>query len=464
TQVTAYRADGKRFQFTLRSGAWVPDGDVADTLTQSLDPALHYTTGWRYQVAADDSVESYDGSGNPTSIRSRSGLVQTYVYSDGTDGSTSGKGGFILDAAGNPTTGVLPVGQLLRVVDHFGRSLGFGYDGNYRMVKMTDPAGGAYIYGYDAKDNIVSVTYPGGAQRQYMYNEPALNGGVDRPNLLTGIVDENGQRFASFQYDQNGRGIVTTHHAGTADVERYQLSYPVSGAQTSVTDPLGTVRSFGFQAVVGAVKNTALSQPERGATTAATTYDANGNVASRTDFNGNLASYSYDLARNLETSRTEAAGTPQARTISTSWHPTLRLPAAVAEPLRIASYVYNGDGAARCGVQADGTTLVPGVMCSKTLQATTDATGAAGFGATPSGSPRTWAYTYDRNGSVLTMDGPRTDVSDVTTYTYYANNDPDVGRRGNVATVTNALGHVTSITGYNAVGQPTTIVDPNALV
>src|SRR5581483_9190214 len=128
TQVTAYRADGKRFQFTLRSGAWVPDGDVADTLTQSLDPALHYTTGWRYQVAADDSVESYDGSGNPTSIRSRSGLVQSFVYSDGSDGAASGRGGFFLDAAGNPTPAVLPAKILLRVADHFGRALAFGYD------------------------------------------------------------------------------------------------------------------------------------------------------------------------------------------------------------------------------------------------------------------------------------------------------------------------------------------------
>ena len=32
---------------------------------------------------------------------------------------------------------------------------------------------------------------------------------------------------------------------------------------------------------------------------------------------------------------------------------------------------------------------------------------------------RTWTYTYNSFGQVLTEDGPRTDVSDVTTYTYY---------------------------------------------
>ena len=147
----------------------------------------------------------------------------------------------------------------------------------------------------------------------------------------------------------------------------------------------------------------------------ARTYDANGNVASRTDFNGNLTNYTYDLARNLETSRTEGLtgrrGTPQTRTISTQWHPTFRLPAAIAEPLRITTNIYDADGTA-CGAR--------GALCSRSVQATTDANGSQGFSATPSGAPRTWTYTYNANGSVLTMNGPRTDVADVTTYTYYA--------------------------------------------
>lgn len=37
------------------------------------------------------------------------------------------------------------------------------------------------------------------------------------------------------------------------------------------------------------------------ASASALTYDANGNVVTRKDFNGKLTSYSYDLTRNLET-------------------------------------------------------------------------------------------------------------------------------------------------------------------
>jgi YD repeat-containing protein len=97
------------------------------------------------------------------------------------------------------------------------------------------------------------------------------------------------------------------------------------------------------------------------------------------------------------------------------------------------------------------------------VQATTDANGAQGFSATLAGTPRTWTYTYNANGSVLTVNGPRTDVSDITTYAYYANDDIDPAKRGNVATITNAAGQTTSITAYNPHGQPLTIVDPNTL-
>jgi YD repeat-containing protein len=453
----------------LQAGVWSPDADVADVLTEFKD-SNQIRTGWTLRRAANDDLESYDASGNLIAIQTRTGLTQSLTYTDGTNGATSGNGGFVLDSAGNPTSAVLQLGLLLRVADNFGRTLTFGYDQFSHIVKITDPAGGIFLYGYAAQTsltNLTSVTYPDGHQRQYEYNEPAQTGGANLPYSLTGITDENGARFATFGYDSSGRAIQTVHDAGGSNADRYQLTYNTPGVQTTITDPLGTQRTYGFQTIVGVIKNNALTQPSAsgiGTASNATTYDANGNIASQTDFNSNLTNYSYDLTRNLETSRTEAFGSPQARTISTQWHPTFRLPVKVAEPLRITTYVYNGDGGAQCGFLADSVTLVPGVLCSKTIQPTTDATGTAGFGATSSGTPRTWTHTYNANGSVLTADGPRTDVSDVTTTTYYSNTDADFGKRGNVATITNALGHVTSISAYNAHGQPLTIVDPNGMI
>jgi YD repeat-containing protein len=444
--VRAERPSGQvlTFQAPPSGNAYVADADVADRLERLTD-ASGALTGWKYVAAADDSAELYGPTGQLLSITSRAGLTTTFTYSTGTTP---------LQIA--PTTGLL-----IAVTDALGRSLNYAYDSQQRVVAMTDPAGGNYGFAYDASGNLVSITFPDTMVRAFTYNEGAFTQGTALLNALTGITDENATRFATFAYDTQGRA-VSSEHAGGAD--RVTVDYPSSSART-LTDTLGVPRSYGIANVLGVFKNTGITgAPCPSCGPAARTFDANGNVASKTDWNGNVTSYSYDLTRNLPTSRAEAAGTPQARTISTQWHPSFRLPAKVAEPLRITTYVYNGDGGVQCGFEADGVALVPGVLCSKTIQPTSDATGAAGFGATPMGTARTWTYSYNANGSVLTMDGPRTDASDVTTTTYYSNTDADTGKRGNVATISNALGHTTSITAYNTHGQPLTIVDPNGMI
>jgi YD repeat-containing protein len=70
------------------------------------------------------------------------------------------------------------------------------------------------------------------------------------------------------------------------------------------------------------------------------------------------------------------------------------------------------------------------------------------------GRTRVWTYTYDTTGLVTSVDGPRTDVADVTTYTY---------TNGNLTSITNALSQVTNMTAYNSRGLPTTIVDANGV-
>jgi len=444
----AFRPDGKVFQFNLVGGAWVPDTSSNYRLTAT-------PSGWTLYVPDGDETETYNLAGLLLSIRSRAGLTQTVTYSDG---STGPNGGFILTDGGQPTQIAMPLGAPIRVTDNFGRTLSFGYNAALRVVAVTDPSGGLYRFTYGTtNNNLATITFPDGTVKTFVYNEPENTRGANLVNALTGIIDENNSRFATFQYDGQ-ENVVSTEHSGA---ERYQLSY--ANLVTTVTDPLNTPRSYGFQLTFNTFKNVGISGlacPACGPMSQI--FDANGNVASRTDWNGNVADYGYDLTRNLEISRTEAFDTPQARTITTQWHPTFRLPVKLAEPLRITTYVYNGDGGANCGAATDGTP-VPGVLCSKTVQPTTDTTGSSGFGATSAGIPQTWSYTYNANGSMLSMDGPRTDVSDITLYAYYANNDADPGRRGNIASITNALGHTTQIISYNAHGQPLTVVDPNGL-
>ena len=169
------------------------------------------------------------------------------------------------------------------------------------------------------------------------------------------------------------------------------------------------------------------------------TFDANGNLATRRDRNGTQTTYTHDLARNLEISRTEAYGTALARTITTQWHSAYRLPTKIVAP----SGVAGGSEVTDYAYDAQGNLL------RKTV--------------TAGGTTRQWVMTYDTAGRVLTVDGPRTDVADVTTYTYYGATDPCGGCRGNPRTVTNAVGHVTTFNDYDVDGRPTRITDPNGV-
>jgi YD repeat-containing protein len=412
------RHDGRELEFRAPSSGnvYIAGADVPDRLERLTDGSGNIT-GWKYLVAADDSSELYGPTGKLLSITDRAGTTLTLAYSD----------------ASTPASVAPAAGLLISVTDPWGRRLNFTYNSQQRIVRMTDPAGGNHDFAYDASGNPASVTFPDTKVRAFKYSEPEHTQGTALPHSLTGIVDQNGERFATFQYDTQGRA-VSSEHAGGA--QKVTLQYTSPGVSTTVTDALGVSRSYGLTTLLGVIKNNGITGsacPACGP--AAQTYDANGNVASRTDWNGNRTNYAYDLARNLETARTEgltAAGgtTPQTRTISTRWHASFRLPTGIAEPLRITTNVYDPDGT-QCGAR--------GALCSRSVQATSDASGSLGFSATPAGTARTW------------------------TYTYYANNDADLGKRGNVATVSNAAGHLTSITAYDAHGQPLTIVDPNGL-
>ncbi|MES2538380.1 MAG: DUF6531 domain-containing protein [Pseudomonadota bacterium] len=410
-----YRPDGKILFFNRTNEIFTATGDIDDRLT-TLTNGSGQPIGYRFVSSAAEKVETYDVTGKLTSISSRAGLTHTFSHDS--------------------------EGRVSIITDAFGRQLTFTYDTANRIATMTDPLGGIFRYGYDPHNQLASVTYPGGAKRTYHYNEPAHIGGTLYVSALTGITDENGARYATYKYDWNGKAISTEHAGGT---DKATLSYSGRNSatiDTVVTDPLGTVRTFHFQNILGAIRSTGQSQPGGagcGPASSAMTYDANGNVASRTDFNGNKTIYGYDLARNLETSRTEGHGTPQARTITTQWHPAYRLPVQIAEPLRRTQFAYDSAGN----------------MLGKTVQATNDATGAEGFGAATSGAARRWTYTYNNVGQVLTAKGPRTDANDVTTYAY--------DTQGNLATVTNALGHVTTLSNHDAHGYPGRITDANGI-
>ena len=69
---------------------------------------------------------------------------------------------------------------------------------------------------------------------------------------------------------------------------------------------------------------------------------------------------------------------------------------------------------------------------------------------------RASTMTYHAAGLIETVDGSRTDVADVTHYAYDS--------QGRLATVTNALGQVTTYANYDLYGHPGKVTDANGVV
>ncbi|OGB26277.1 MAG: hypothetical protein A3I66_19165 [Burkholderiales bacterium RIFCSPLOWO2_02_FULL_57_36] len=478
--VAIVRPDGKKYTFSKSGAAWIGDADVNDRITASYGTDGITIIGWTYVSVRGDVTERYDATGLLLSITTRAGTTQRMTYSNGATNDTRvGRGPADAPACSNVQAGAaLPVGRLLCVTDHWGRQLQFEYDPGGRITKAIDPSNQFYLYEYDgpsggclaasttnracSANNLTKVTYPDHKSKTYFYNEAVhINGGVACANTvvigngfggllnqLTGIVDENGVRYSSWTFDCQGR---TTSNELAGGVGKATLAYGAwnaDNATTTVTHYLGTlanpqttVRSYTYQKVLGIAKNAGIDQPcaECGPIKSRI-YDAHGNVVSQTDFNGNKTTYVYDLARNQEMSSTEGFGTAQARTITTAWHPTYRLPIKIAEPLRITTNTYDAKGN----------------LLNKSVEATSDATGAQGLSATSVGSAKAWAYTYNDVGQVLAAKGPRTDLDDTTRYAYDA-------ATGNLQTITNAAGHITILSHYDANGRVGRIVDANGL-
>jgi hypothetical protein len=205
TSVTAERADGQVLAFTSNGGVWTSDTDVDVTLTQA-------GSSWTL-TDHDDTVETYTAVSASeavlASIKARGGYAQTLTYN------TSN--------------------ELASVTDTYNRSLSLTYS-NGLLQTVTTPDALVLTYGYNSSgvtpgvlDRLASITYstnPATSQ-SYLYENSAL------PFVLTGIIDEDGNRFATWTYDSLGRGLTSQHGSG-ADLTT--VSYNDTTGNRTVTN------------------------------------------------------------------------------------------------------------------------------------------------------------------------------------------------------------------------------------
>jgi RHS repeat-associated protein len=396
SSVAAERPDGQIVAFSLQSGIWTPDSDVDVRLS-------HAGSTWTL-VDTDDTVETYNDLGTGvallTSITARNGYAQTLTY----DSSN----------------------QLASVTDSYNRSLSFTHQ-NGRLNTVTTPDGLVLTYAYNSNGNLSSVDYSTNPQTSQAY----LYENSDFPNALTGIIDEDGNRFATWSYDGSGR-TISNQHAGGADLT--QIAYDDNTGNRTVTNALGEQEVYKFTTLQGVPKLTEVDRLASSTTAAATryfTYDSNGYRASATDWNGDTTTYVND-AHGQPTTTTEALGTAQQRVSQTTYHSTLHLPVQIVEPGLTTNFTYDANGNLLSRIETDTTT--------NTVPYSTN------------GQTRSWSYAW-ANFLPVSVTDPRGNTSRL-----------GYDSSGALTTITNALGQVTQVTQHTGGGLPQIVVDPNGVV
>lgn len=448
--------------------------------------------GWTVYDSNLHSVEQYDESGALLAVVYANGNSLTFQYSTSSTNSSIA-----------PTAG-----YLIGVSDGRGRAISFSYaalpSGDFAVREMSTTSG-VTKFSYSPASNLYRITWENSVFREFLYEQS------DFPWALTGIVDENGKRYASFGYDSVGRAISTEHAGG---VDRYETSYSSPPSIESIDsydsvanvtyrrfyrkNPSGTTLTMPTSAPsawqserssAGTLLVTGQSQPAGSGCAAAqksVSYDAAGFPVTVDDFNGNRTCSRYN--NGLEVRRISGlstaiscssissnipSGSVRTSRIGIGDVPWIGLVSEVAEPRRITRFIYHGGydsdtGNIRLCAPADAT--YPGGqslvrLCKKVERSTLDANGASAFAAMPDDAtpPRVWTWTYNKDGQVLSEDGPRTDLNDVTTYEYYADTTADHAK-GDLKKVTNALGRSILYTKYNSQGQLLESQDPNGVL
>ncbi len=455
TTIVMSRPDGSTETFTKASGVWTTTLTV-DTLTET-DNAQGVATGYAVFIGGSRDTETYDTTGKLLQVLGEDGQGATLTYS----------------TSSTQTTIAPTAGLLLSVTDPNGRQLNFTYTSYGYVNQITLPDGGTLKYSYTRDPStydyiLTSVQYPDTQTRQYGYT--AANSDYDFPPALQSITDETGNPYAFTKYDSYSRAYISGFYPTPNNlnnvVSQTQITYNSDGTST-VEYPLGQSATTSFShtnginevATVNQQCGLSCSQPWK-----THAYDPNGFPASYTDFNGNVKTTQYSASGLLNT-EVDGSGSTNQRTFVTTWNNTLRKPLtrqvqnAQGNLVTETAWVYNplGDVQAKCEIDPN-VAAAASYACSAT--------------GTPPAGVRRWVYTYcmavDTTqcpiiGLLLTVDGPRTDVSDVTTYSYYLV-DSATSHHGDLKTVTDALGHVNTFVTYDGAGRATRTMDANGVI
>lgn len=381
-------------------------------------------------------------------------------------------------------------GHLLRQDFEDGTALAYGYDARYRLTTITHSTGRSLEFHYEiaGNDNLISaITFAGQAAASYTYN---ANGQVENvtylggdkriyhyedmrfPQHLTGITAEDNRRFSWFAYDDKGRVVCSRHSADCSQpgsgIDGVRLVYTPEGGAI-VTDALGYETNYGLTSASASglprkVEGLADSRGTISRTYYDETEDFRRRLKSVVDRKENQTNYSYgegtlDGQEVSITTIDEAVGKPEART-------------------RIMSRDLASNRLLLDKIANQETRIARNARLQPTSVTVKD---------TATGESRTTTFTYCEQadvtagacpsvGQVIKVDGPRMDISDITTYTYYPSDEASCAtaptscphRKGDLwkvsKKVSDTLSLVEETLKYDSAGRPLSVKDANGVV
>nr|WP_255610966.1 DUF6531 domain-containing protein [Lysobacter sp. ESA13C] len=408
-EIWAHKPDGRKMRYLKAA-----DGVFYEDKASPVSTIIRQSDGTWALHGEEDEAEVYSAGGYPVSVKNAQGV------------------GWIFSHGGLNGT------QLQRVTHSSGRYVQLVWSGD-ELVEIQDPIGNAYRYSYtqqkvyDGMHLLASTTLAGAPATVLTYHYSGIDGEPDYGGYALTGKSYNGVRYSRFSYTSDGDFLATsTQHAGGVESHTYVYQFDTSGAlDVTETNPLGKQAIYKFNPEGQLLEVTGVASTNCPASGRSSTFDANGNPDQVLDFKGNFVDFDYSAKGRL-TRKVEAQGRPEARTTVYTWDPVrTRIDSVTVEGLNRVDYVYN-----------------TGHRLSSVSMTNLSSHGAPGQSRTT-----TYSYTSHANGllATITVDGPLS--SDTVTQAFNVTGDLIESKNG--------LGHATTYTNYNALGQPGRVTGPN---
>jgi RHS repeat-associated protein len=449
------RNDGATMFFSRQTnGQWLPEADMVRYRLEEVQ--LNGLTNY-VLTSSDNHQEFYDATGN--------------IYQDVQDGQMMIS--YLRDYSGLITA----------IQDRNGRVATVSYLASGLIDKITLPDGQLIDYDYDSNNRLITVTKSGDVTT---YSYTTVSGGS--ATYLSGVT-HNGVPYSMFTYDAQARANSTEHAGG---VDHYGVVYSSDGNSATVTTPTGATKNLQFNVALGSRIPSAWQITGTGVLTSGINfaYDANSNPISKKgdqlltcsyyDASGRYKVATYEFAVTVvatcPATQTAAAASTFLRGNTTQWDAIVNVPTErktynvgnVLEARTVYTYNSRGQATAVCQIDPNNTTAMAYVCGS----ATNAPVGVRQSITTYCEAADVTAGTCPIVGLAVASNGPRTDVSDISTFTYYQTDDVTCAtapttcphRKGDLWKVTNALNQTSEYLKYDGAGRALQMKDANNVI